>query len=144
MTRPTWEILRKSDNHWRHIARERLAAEAKDLPAQRPEMVLDVDVLGRQIPVLITLEDLRAVRESARMITATKIVESYETVQQARGAREIPEHEVPDLAREVFRAKAVHEREFLRTYAFWKAVEVLHREGGRRSARARRAAGRRR
>lgn len=118
-------VLHGVDNHWRRIARERLDAEAKG--AMTPEMVLQVDVAGRTMDVLITLEDLRAVRESARRITKAKIAESFEAVHEADAGHPIAEDERPAFAREVFRTKAVHEREFLRTYAFWKAVEIMAR-----------------
>ncbi len=127
------ETLFEVRNHWKDLARQMLDREKKGVSDLQIEFVEKVDVLSETIDVLISLEELKRVGESANYINGFKIIDSLvsaEQILQQKAPEKAPYSKIP-YAIELFKAKVVHDREYIRTYAFWKAVEILNREGGK-------------
>ncbi|MBI4344077.1 MAG: hypothetical protein HY555_00655 [Euryarchaeota archaeon] len=124
------EDLLQVENKWRTLARERLDAEAKEgIGKVGVEFLQRTEVLGRSVDVPIALEELKRVGEMARYINEFKIKDSAATAAKLKEGlgMEMGPSDLVRLTCLLAEAKIVHDRRYVETYAFWKAVEMLKR-----------------
>ena len=113
------------ENKWKDIAKEMLAREKDGVPPD-VEFIQEADVLGESVRVFITLKELKKVGECAKFINKLKLQDSLFTAREAfDGMVELREEAIEGFACELFKSKVVHDRKYVETYAFWKAVVML-------------------
>jgi len=126
-----WERAKGVENRWRELARERLDREEREgLDSLGVEFFEEVEVFGEVFSVPITLEELKKVGEMAKHINRFKIRDAVQTLREMREELVpwVEERDLLPLANTLLQAKIVHDRQYLKVYAFWKAVEGKSRE----------------
>lgn len=124
--------LFKIRNKWREMSKKYLDIEGREGLENLPvEFIENVEVFDYEVNVPISLDEIAEVGKKAKFINNMKMKDAIKTAkelkEELKGDVNIDERGVNELAISIYNKKAVHERDYVKIYAFWKAVEMLYR-----------------